>query len=101
MPRAAGTSPSRKARRIFRAAVRHPWGAFTHPSAELQAKIRAMPHVSSLQITFHEGKASADHPMPPGGFRLGIVNCTDLAAGLAARRELAKAFPPDLIQHQD
>jgi hypothetical protein len=75
--------------------------AFSHPSAELQAKIRAMPQVSSLQITFHEGKASADHPMPPGGFRLAIVNCTDLAAGLAARRALAKAFPPELVQHQD
>jgi hypothetical protein len=39
--------------------------------------------------------------MPPGGFRLGIVNCTDLAAGIAARRRLASAFPAALIQHQD
>ena len=56
-----------------------------------------MPHVTSLQITFHETKDAADHPMPPGGFRLGIVNCTNYAAGLAARRELANAFPPDRI----
>lgn len=75
--------------------------AFVHPSAEHQARVRAMPHVTSLQITFHEGKDPSDHPMPPGGFRLGIVNCTDLAGGLAARRELAKAFPPQLIQNKD
>lgn len=72
-----------------------------HPPAEVQALIKSLPHVTSLQITFHETRDSAHHPMPPGGFRLGIVNCTDLAAGLAARRELAKAFPAEIIQHQD
>ena len=60
-----------------------------------------MPSVTSLQITFHENRDPADHPMPPGGFRLGIVNCTELAAGMAARRRLASAFPAALIQHQD
>jgi hypothetical protein len=70
---------------------------FSHPSPEHQARVRAMPHVKSLQITFHEAKDPADHPMPPGGFRLGIVNCTDLAAGLAARRELARAFPAQSV----
>jgi hypothetical protein len=75
--------------------------AFRHPPAELQAEIRAMKSVTSLQITFHENRDPADHPMPPGGFRLGIVNCTDLAAGMAARRKLASAFPAALIQHQD
>jgi hypothetical protein len=75
--------------------------AFRHPPAELQAEIRSMPSVTSLQITFHENRDPADHPMPPGGFRLGIVNCTDLAAGMAARRKLASAFPGAMIQHQD
>ncbi|MCX7347007.1 MAG: hypothetical protein NTU78_14920 [Alphaproteobacteria bacterium] len=74
---------------------------FRHPPAELQAEIRSMPSVASLQITFNENRDPADHPMPPGGFRLGIVNCTDLAAGFAARRRLASAFPAALIQHQD
>jgi hypothetical protein len=71
--------------------------AFKHPSANRQAEIRALPHVTSLQITFYENKVPADHPMPPGGFRLGIVNCTDFKAGLAARRKLAEAFPPDTV----
>jgi len=51
-----------------------------------------MPQVSSVQITFHTDRPAAAHPMPPGGFRLGIVNCRDLAAGRAARARLAAAF---------
>ncbi len=64
-----------------------------HPSPEAQAAIRAMPHVKSLQITYYADKSGADHPMPPGGFRLAVINCTDLEAGFAARRALAKSFP--------
>lgn len=64
-----------------------------HPSAEAQARIRSMPAVSSLQITYHETKPGNAHPMPPGGFRLGIVNGWNLEACLAARDELAKTFP--------
>ena len=75
--------------------------AFRHPPDDMQALIRAMPQVASLQITFHESKDPADHAMPPGGFRLGIVNCTNLAAGFAARRELAAAFPQKLVRIPD
>ena len=66
---------------------------FTHPPAEHLAQVRRMPGVSSLQTTFHENKAPEAHAMPPGGFRLGIINVHDLAQGFAARRELAKAYP--------
>lgn len=68
-------------------------GPFSHPPAAAQARIRAMPHVSSLQITFHETKKPSDHAMPTGGFRLGIVNTTNLEAGFAARKVLARSFP--------
>ncbi|MBL8790439.1 MAG: hypothetical protein JNM45_08065 [Rhizobiales bacterium] len=64
-----------------------------HPSAAVQEAIRAMPNVSSLQITYHAQTAGADHPMPPGGFRLGIVNGWNLPDLLNARRSLAAAFP--------
>jgi hypothetical protein len=64
-----------------------------HPSLEQQQKIRTLPHVSSLQITFHETMQNDAHAMPPGGFRLGIINATDLQAGQQARRELGKLFP--------
>ena len=43
-----------------------------------------MPGVSSVQITFHEDRAPEHHAMPPGGFRLAIVNAHSLAAGHAA-----------------
>jgi hypothetical protein len=74
---------------------------FRHPHPAHQAEIRAMPSVRSLQITFHEDRNPDDHPMPPGGFRLGIVNCTNLQDGMAARRRLADAFPSGLVLHQD
>ena len=73
---------------------------FRHPPLELQARVRALPHVKSLQITFHEAKPSDHHPMPPGGFRLAVINATDLAAAHQARRLLAGAFPPDVILEQ-
>lgn len=63
-----------------------------HPSAELQQEIRKMPGVSSLQITFHEELAAGRHAMPPGGFRVAIVNCWERAAGDAARERLRSHF---------
>jgi len=67
-------------------------GAWRHPPAELLGEVRAMPGVSSVQVTFHADRAAGLHAMPPGGFRLAIVNCWDLEAGRAARRLLADWF---------
>ena len=64
-----------------------------HPPEEVQAAIRTMPNVSSLQITYHPQQPGEAHPMPPGGFRLGIVNGWDLPDLFSARRALAAAFP--------
>lgn len=54
--------------------------------------LRARPGVSSIQITFDARKPLAQHAMPPGGFRLAIVNCWDLAAGRAVRARLRRLF---------
>jgi hypothetical protein len=56
--------------------------------------LRATRGVSSIQITFHAGKSPKAHAMPPGGFRLAVVNCWDLSAGLDARQKLALLFWP-------
>ena len=80
--------------------ARHGHG-YTHPPAALQAEVRAMPQVKSLQITFHEDKPSEDHAMPPGGFRLAVINATDLRAAMAARRRLAEAYPAEVILDQE
>jgi hypothetical protein len=65
---------------------------YRHPPAALVDAVRSRPDVTSVQITFHEDKDPARHAMPPGGFRVAIVNCTDLAAGRAAREDLRRAF---------
>ncbi len=65
---------------------------YRHPPVELRAEIAAMPGISSLQITFHEHWSADRHAMPPGGFRVAIVNCWDRAAGNAARDRLRSHF---------
>ena len=70
---------------------------YRHPAADVQAAVLALPPISSLQNTYHENRAPEDHAMPPGGFRLAIVNCTDLESGFAARRIVASAYPPACI----
>lgn len=65
---------------------------YRHPAPALVDQVRGMPGVSSVQITFHQDKDPAHHAMPPGGFRLAIVNATDLAAGIEARRVLRDAM---------
>ena len=54
-----------------------------------------MPQVTSVQITFHEDRPAAEHAMPPGGFRLAVINSLDLEAGRAARAALAAVFRLD------
>lgn len=69
-----------------------------HPPEKTRIQVLAAPGVKSLQITFHETKSLEDHPMPPGGFRLAIVNGIDLESAKEARRFLAKHFDsPEVI----
>lgn len=58
----------------------------------LLAELRADPAISSVQITFHADKQPDWHAMPPGGFRLAIVNTWDLELGRRARLRLAEMF---------
>jgi hypothetical protein len=70
-----------------------PWGPrYRHPPRRLVDELLLAPDVSSVQITFHEDRAPERHAMPPGGFRLAIVNTFDLDAGLAAREGLRRHF---------
>ena len=55
-------------------------------------EIKRTPGISSVQITFHEELPPERHSMPPGGFRLAVVNGFDLAAALAARERLKGHF---------
>ncbi len=65
---------------------------YWHPDPELVAELLKEPTLTSIQITFHEDKPPKAHSMPPGGFRLAIINGWDLEAGRAARERLALRF---------
>jgi hypothetical protein len=65
---------------------------YRHPPQELIDDVLRRPGISSVQITFHEGRAAARHAMPPGGFRLAVVNCWDPHAGFKAREDLNAYF---------
>jgi hypothetical protein len=66
--------------------------AYRHPPADLVARVAGMPGISSVQITFDEDKPPEQHAMPPGGFRVAIVNCWELTAGRAGRELLRQHF---------
>lgn len=65
---------------------------YRHPPPELVDRLKATDGVESVQITFHEDRTPASHSMPPGGFRLAIVNTFDLELGRRIREELALSF---------
>ena len=65
---------------------------YKHPPADLVDELRAEPGVCSIQITFHEDRPPSAHSMPPGGFRLAIVNTEDLELGKRIRERLALSF---------
>jgi hypothetical protein len=65
---------------------------YRYPPPGLVAQVRALPSVSSVQITFHEDWEPDQHAMPPGGFRLAVVNAWSLDAGVVGRELLRRHF---------
>ncbi len=74
------------------------WGphgvCYPLPDQQLVESIRGQHAISSVQVTFHPDRPPKAHAMPPGGFRLAVINCWDLAAGVAARDRLRAAILP-------
>jgi hypothetical protein len=62
--------------------------------ADAVSALRRVAGVSSIQVTFHPDRPPERHAMPPGGFRLAIVNSWDLTTGLLVRERLARLFHP-------
>ena len=71
---------------------------YTHLSRECLVRFQSAPGVSSIQITFLENVAQSLHAMPPGGFRLAVINCFDIEVGLQLRARMAAAFGLPLLQ---
>ncbi|HKG99666.1 MAG TPA: hypothetical protein VKB08_02940, partial [Bradyrhizobium sp.] len=85
--------PDRERRKGYSVVLFGPKDArYRHPSPDLVHAVLTMPAVSSVQITFDEERDPEQHAMPPGGFRLAIVNCSDLESGFAARERLKEVF---------
>ena len=72
------------------------FGAHGRPYKKPQQKaideLLGRPEISSIQITFHDDRPPERHSMPPGGFRLAIVNCWNLQRGFEVREQLALLF---------
>jgi len=66
--------------------------SYAYPSPAQLASYRAAPAVSSLQITFHADRPQRAHVMPPGGFRLAVINSGCLEAALRLRAWMARDF---------
>ena len=65
---------------------------YHHPPKTLIDGLLETPGVTSIQITFHDDRPASAHSMPPGGFRLAIVNGFDLEAQRGAREQLALSY---------
>ncbi len=72
------------------------WGPHTArrraPPDTLVASLLENPSLSSIQVTFHADEPEAAHSMPPGGFRLAVVNGWALDAGRRAAKQLRAAI---------
>lgn len=66
--------------------------AYSHPDEHALRELRAQPGISSLQITFHPDRPASSYSMPPGGFRLVVINAWSLVAGRRVRDRLRNLF---------
>ena len=66
--------------------------AYSRPDESEVRALRGESEVSSLQITFHADRPASSHAMPPGGFRLAVINTWNLVAGLHTRARLRNLF---------
>jgi hypothetical protein len=65
---------------------------YAYPRPEAMAAYEATVGISSIQLTFFEDRPPEAHAMPPGGFRLAVINCFNLEVGLRIRAALAREF---------
>src|SRR5262245_23011220 len=72
---------------------------YRQPDDDVVKKFRRGQGVSSIQFTFHQDRAPEQHSMPPGGFRLAIINCWDPEIGFKVRAQLASVLGSNLALH--
>lgn len=65
---------------------------YAYPPEQLLQELKANDDVSSIQITFNDNMLPEKHAMPPGGFRLAVVNSYSLSKGRKTVAKLADFF---------
>jgi len=65
---------------------------YRYPAASLLEFYRAIPGVKSVQITCSDHVPPASHSMPPGGFRLAVINTRHFSVGQQLRIQIAGDF---------
>ncbi|MGB9151793.1 MAG: hypothetical protein WCD70_01765 [Alphaproteobacteria bacterium] len=84
---------ARPARPAYSVVLFGPHGRnYTQPPDRLLRELKANDDISSIQITFNSNIPPAKHAMPPGGFRLAIVNSYSLYKARSALAKLADFF---------
>ncbi|KAF9569922.1 hypothetical protein EC968_002447 [Mortierella alpina] len=72
--------------------VPHGRQRYLYPSVESMDQVLAEPGIKSVQLSFYADRDASQHHMPPGGFRLAVINATSLEAGFKAREMIHKAI---------
>jgi hypothetical protein len=65
---------------------------YRYPTPELLRSYEDAAGISSVQITFLEGRPAHEHVMPPGGFRLAVINSVSFEAAARLRSAIARDF---------
>ena len=75
--------------------------SYAYPSRQQLAAYRAAPALRSVQITFFPDRPPRAHVMPPGGFRLAVINSGCLEAGLRLRARMARDFGLHALERRE
>jgi hypothetical protein len=65
---------------------------YDHPPQNLIDRLKTNENISSIQITFNNSLKASQHAMPPGGFRLAVINAYNLVEGRKIMKQLADFF---------
>lgn len=70
----------------------HHGAPYKPPSRTYLNALQKQKGILKITISFHTTRTPEFHSMPPGGFRLAVINCGDLKAGMEVKKQLARAF---------
>lgn len=79
-------------RKAFSVPLFCPHQNYRKPQSNIIESFLESDEISSIQLPFYEGVDCSEHSMPPGGFRVGIINGYSLKSCLSVRTSLKLLF---------